>query len=90
LQSIKRNNNYWFFKVQDRLNLTPAEELKYDSLELAAALEEKSSHPLAHVILSEFFGCIAEMSGKSLPEVKNMRIQELVGISDWVNVCGEY
>jgi Cd2+/Zn2+-exporting ATPase len=74
-----------FFKVQDRLNLTPAEELEYNPLELAAALEEKSSHPLAHAILSEFFGCIAEMSGESLPEVKNIRIQDGVGISGWVS-----
>eukprot|EP00596_Hydrurales_sp_CCMP1899_P005052 CAMPEP_0119041538 /NCGR_PEP_ID=MMETSP1177-20130426/12527_1 /TAXON_ID=2985 /ORGANISM="Ochromonas sp, Strain CCMP1899" /LENGTH=735 /DNA_ID=CAMNT_0007007663 /DNA_START=227 /DNA_END=2434 /DNA_ORIENTATION=+ len=79
-----------FFKVQDRLILTPTEELEYDPLELAAALEEKSSHPLAHAILSEFFGCIAEMGGASLPEVKNMRIQEGVGISGWVDVDGEF
>jgi Cd2+/Zn2+-exporting ATPase len=79
-----------FFKVQDRLDITPTEELEYDPLELAAALEEKSSHPLADAIVSDYFGCIAEMSGKSLPEVKNMRIQEGVGISGWVNVCDDY
>jgi Cd2+/Zn2+-exporting ATPase len=76
-----------FFKVQDRLILTPHDELEYNPLELAAALEEKSSHPLANAILTDFFGCIAEMAGKSLPEVKNMRVQDGVGISGWVNVC---
>jgi cation transport ATPase len=68
-----------FFKVQDKLILTPHDELEYNPLELAAALEEKSSHPLANAILTDFFGCVAEMAGKSLPEVKNMRVQDGVG-----------
>ena len=32
-----------------------------ENLRLAAALESKSSHPLAAAIVNEFSGCVAEM-----------------------------
>lgn len=54
------------------------------ALRLAAALESKSSHPLAAAIVSEFSGCVSEMrksQSSSLPEVKCFKLHEGQGIS---------
>jgi cation transport ATPase len=44
-----------------------------DPLALAAALESKSSHPLASAIVSAYCGCVAEFAGK-LHEVKKIAV----------------
>ena len=53
-------------------------------LRLAAALESKSSHPLAAAIVNEFTGCVTEMITLqifSLPEVSRFELHEGQGIS---------
>ncbi len=59
----------------------------YDPMKLAAALEDKSSHPLANAIVSKFCGCIAEMKNP-LPESKKIQINDGVGVEGWVEVNG--
>lgn len=41
-----------FFKIIEKLVLSVCSEQEYNPMELAAALEEKSSHPLANAIVS--------------------------------------
>ena len=58
------------------------------ALRLAAALESKSSHPLAAAIVNEFAGCVAEMlnsQNASLPEVSRFELHEGQGISGIVD-----
>ena len=58
------------------------------TLRLAAALESKSSHPLAAAIVNEFSGCVAEMvksQSASLPEVSRFELHEGQGISGVVD-----
>ena len=58
------------------------------TLRLAAALESKSSHPLAAAIVNEFAGCVAEMlksQNASLPEVSRFELHEGQGISGIVD-----
>ena len=58
------------------------------TLRLAAALESKSSHPLAAAIVNEFAGCVGEMvrSGTaSLPEVSRFELREGQGIAGVVD-----
>ena len=58
------------------------------ALRLAAALESKSSHPLAAAIVNEFAGCVAEMvasQNSSLPEVSHFKLHEGQGISGVVD-----
>ncbi|XP_074626038.1 uncharacterized protein LOC141884211 [Acropora palmata] len=53
-------------------------------LRLAAALESKSSHPLAAAIVNEFTGCVTEMATSqilTLPEVSHLELHEGQGIS---------
>ena len=54
------------------------------TLRLAAALESKSSHPLAAAVVNKFSGCVAEMltsESPSLPEVSRFQLHEGQGIS---------
>ena len=55
------------------------------TLRLAAALESKSSHPLAAAVVNEFVGCVAGMTaspnGIGFPEVSNFELHEGRGIS---------
>ena len=76
------------FKVRDRMILTDVQGY-YNPLELAASIEEKSSHPLASAIISEFCPCIAEMEG-SLPSVKNIKVKDGVGVEGWVSVDNDW
>ena len=46
-----------FFKVTDTLILPICHLKGYNPLELAAAIEQKSSHPLANAIVSAFIPC---------------------------------
>ncbi|PFX26244.1 cadmium/zinc-transporting ATPase HMA2-like [Stylophora pistillata] len=58
------------------------------ALRLAAALESKSSHPLAAAIVKEFSGCVAEMvksRSSSLPEVTRFKLHEGQGVSGYVD-----
>ena len=58
------------------------------ALRLAAALESKSSHPLAAAIVSKFAGCDTEMvkwKSASLPEVSRFELHEGQGISGIVD-----
>ena len=57
---------------------------KQGVLRLAAALESKSSHPLAAAIVNEFTGCVTEMITSQifgLPEVSRFELHEGQGIS---------
>ena len=78
------------FKVRDRIYLTEViQDGYYNPLELAAAVEDKSSHPLASAIISEFCPCIAEMEG-DFPLVKNMKVKDGIGIEGWVQVDDDW
>lgn len=58
------------------------------TLRLAAALESKSSHPLAAAVVKKCTGCVAEMvksQSATLPEVSRFEIREGQGISGVVN-----
>ena len=58
------------------------------TLRLAAALESKSSHPLAAAIVNEFAGCVAQMvrsQNATLPEVSRFELHEGQGISGIVD-----
>ena len=59
-----------------------------DALRLAAALESKSSHPLAAAVVNKFSGCVAEMltsENSILPEVLRFELHEGRGISGVVD-----
>ena len=73
-----------FFKVVDKAYINRAED-DYDALELAAAIEEKSIHPLANAVVSDFCGCITEMEG-NLPETRSIKVVEGLGLNGWVEV----
>ena len=58
------------------------------TLRLAAALESKSTHPLAAAIVNEFAGCVSEMvksQDATLPEVTRFDLHEGQGISGIVS-----
>ena len=58
------------------------------TLRLAAALESKSSHPLAAAVVNEFSGCVAEMvssQSNALPEVSRFQLREGQGIAGVVD-----
>jgi cation transport ATPase len=56
--------------------LSPHYNAHHNALELAAALEQKSSHPLANAIVSAHCGCIAEMEG-DLPAAKKIKVSSI-------------
>ena len=58
----------------------------YNSLELAAAIEQKSSHPLANAIVAEYYGCLAELEEKNIiiPNVRKILVEDGIGVSGWV------
>jgi cation transport ATPase len=51
----------------------------YDPMLLAVAIEEKSAHPLAAAIISDFCGCIVEAAAKTFPTVRKLKAIEGVG-----------
>lgn len=84
-----------FFKVvtQATMPWNEQEELPYNPLELAAALEEKSAHPLANAIVSAHCGCIGEMmneGGSVFPGVRNVKVVEGIGLEGWVQVDDDW
>jgi Cd2+/Zn2+-exporting ATPase len=72
------------FVVVNRLLLTDTDE--YDPMQLAVALEQRSTHPLANAVISDFCGCIAEAADMKLPDVKKVKTIDGVGIEGWVDV----
>ena len=65
-----------FFKVTNKLILPICDEDGYDPVELAAAVEERSAHPLASAIVAECCGCVGEMAELklSLPKVSKVKV----------------
>eukprot|EP01034_Spumella_vulgaris_P026033 gene26033-32560_t len=83
-----------FFKVGERLLLSEPNEQQggYDVMQLAAAIEQKSTHPLANAVVAEYCGCIADMDENDLqmPRVRKIAVQDGVGVSGWVEVEGDW
>jgi cation transport ATPase len=52
----------------------------YNALQLAAALEVKSAHPLANAVVAGFCGCIADMDPDSLPNVEEVKVLDGIGL----------
>ena len=71
------------FQVVDKV--CPLDVDEQATLRLAAALESRSSHPLAAAIVNDFFGCIAgnvvSENSVTLPEVSRFALEEGQGIS---------
>jgi Cd2+/Zn2+-exporting ATPase len=78
-----------YFKVTENLLLQdPAEAAEVDVRLLVAALEQKSTHPLANAVVSDYCGCIAEMAESSMkfPAVRKVVVKDGVGLEGWVEV----
>lgn len=86
-----------FFKVTAQLPLTtPNSEFSdLDPLLLAAAVEAKSTHPLAAAIVMAKTGCIAEFALDAenntvhFPEVRRVKAIDGVGVEAWVESIEE-
>eukprot|EP01034_Spumella_vulgaris_P034650 gene34650-42739_t len=84
-----------FFKVNERLLLSEVvydegEDRPFDPMELAAAVEQKSTHPLANAVVAEFCGCIAEADDVKMPSVRKIVVVDGVGVTGWVEVDGDW
>ncbi|KAJ1437463.1 E1-E2 ATPase-domain-containing protein [Ochromonadaceae sp. CCMP2298] len=71
------------FQVVAKLALSDAAEAREAGL-LAAALEDRSTHPLANAVVAEELGCVAERGGALLPQVRKLEVLEGVGVAGWV------
>ena len=73
-----------FFKVGRRMVLDSSSDA--DPMRLAAAIEQKSTHPLAHAVVSAYVGCVADMaeSDMQMPNVRKIVVEDGVGVSGWV------
>lgn len=60
----------------------------YNPVKLAAALESKSSHPLANAIIREFTDCVTEME-IPLPDSKRVKTLDGIGVEGWVDISGQ-
>ena len=78
-----------FFSLLDSVSLVTPDVLQerklegipaYNALQLAAALESKSAHPLANAIVAGFCGCIADMDPNALPNVEDVTVLDGVGL----------
>lgn len=93
-----------FFSLVESVSLVTADVAEerrrqripnHNALQLAAALEAKSAHPLANAIVAGYCGCIAEMSPDSLSNVDDVRVLDGLGLEgiatledgDLVRVC---
>lgn len=76
-------------RVSGRMSFSNDCESTYDPLELAAAVEAKSTHPLAQAVISEFCKCIAEMENDFLSTQK-IKVLEGVGVSGLVESNGNW
>ena len=74
-----------FFKVGDKLDLSDDLDRSFDPMELAAAIEQKSTHPLANAIVAAHCGCVADMMENDiqLPNVRKVTVTDGVGVSGW-------
>ena len=77
-----------YFGVVEALVLKCASD-ECDPLQLAAAVEVKSLHPLADAIVSKFCGCISEFEGE-LPPARKINVIEGVGVEGWVEIDGDW
>jgi Cd2+/Zn2+-exporting ATPase len=75
------------FKVHDKSKFT---ETDYDAMMVAAAVESKSTHPLAHAIVSEYCGCIADMDETPFPAIRKLKVLDGVGVEAWVEMDGDW
>ena len=82
-----------FFTVNEKLclreDLTTSEsiaEVIEEAMLFAASLEQKSTHPLANAIISDYCGCVAEMDEmmSKFPETKKIKIIDGVGLEGWI------
>ena len=78
------------FRVTQKLALVEDAEEAAEAMAMAAAIEEKSTHPLADAVVAEHVGCIAEMSAGSLPAVRKVKVIEGVGVGGWVESDGDW
>lgn len=73
-----------------RLDLNdPQDTSSYNPMDLVAAIESKSTHPLADAIVSAAVGCIAEMEQDFLP-CKKIKVIEGLGLSGQVKIGKEW
>lgn len=81
-----------FFVVQELVSLSfssgaldaGADLTQSAPMAFAAALEEKSSHPLASAIISAHRGCIGESAGQATLPVRQVKVIDGVGVGGWV------
>jgi Cd2+/Zn2+-exporting ATPase len=82
------------FRVVDKLACSPSaaevETLLFNPLQLAAAVEQKSTHPLANAVVASFCGCLAEAVNIKMPDVKRIKVLDGVGVTGMVLVNGEW
>lgn len=78
------------FKVVDKVVLSDDREEGLSAMAFAAAIEEKSTHPLANAIVADHLGCIAEMAENPLPAVRKVKVLDGVGVCGWVEVDGDW
>jgi Cd2+/Zn2+-exporting ATPase len=79
-----------FFKVVTRLALTDDADEAESAMAFAAAIEEKSTHPLADAVVSAHLGCVAEAGDNALPAVRKVKVLDGVGVSGWVEDDGDW
>jgi Cd2+/Zn2+-exporting ATPase len=60
-----------------------------NALQLAAALESKSAHPLANAIVAGFCGCIADMDPSMLPNVEDVKVLDGIGLQGFCTLPGK-
>lgn len=73
-----------FFKVTGQLIVADDEEEGERAMSYAAAIEEKSTHPLADAVVAAHVGCVAEMAEGALPNVRKVKVVDGVGVSGWI------
>jgi Cd2+/Zn2+-exporting ATPase len=77
-----------YFIVCEQLPF-PCAAYEGDAMLLIAALEAKSTHPLANAIVSAYCGCIADAVDVVLPAVRKMKVLDGVGLEGWVEIVEE-
>eukprot|EP00605_Chrysophyceae_sp_TOSAG23-4_P002944 GSChrysophyteH1.ASY1.ANO1.3242.1 assembled CDS len=58
-------------------------------MRLAAAIENRSTHPLANAMVASYFDCVADFEGE-LPALRKFQVNEGVGLSAWVEVDDDW
>lgn len=80
------------FQVCDKAFFSQQQPAEFDVMMVAAAVEQKSTHPLAHAIVSDYCGCIAELSDDQshFPNVRKVRVMDGIGLEAWVEINKEW